>query len=230
MKRINRTETNRAFMYKAIEIHGKKLIGAFQATDRNPVSLCKKLITIEKKLSRLFTDYCNTGEINESKVIKAVNKVHDLLPGIGGNLVINRDPRGHALKISEDKAKELNFEADWGGYGILAPDLSDRSNYVDTFARITKIEINGCRWFEARHGNTYHGVKVHIYYDGESLPSRTYKSEITYGYEQQYVETAVELLVDSFTVPDTFNVYRSDIVTYQAIDVNKEKELKSWLK
>lgn len=40
---------------------------------------------------------------------------------------LNSDPRGYALKIlSEYVAKhELSIHRDWGGYGILAPDLTE---------------------------------------------------------------------------------------------------------
>jgi hypothetical protein len=39
----------------------------------------------------------------------------------------NGDPRGYALKIREEYVREhaLDIHRDWGGYGILAPDLSE---------------------------------------------------------------------------------------------------------
>jgi hypothetical protein len=42
---------------------------------------------------------------------------------------INRDPRGYALKVSSETVKAFNLDlpTDWGGYGIIAPDLSESS-------------------------------------------------------------------------------------------------------
>jgi len=40
---------------------------------------------------------------------------------------INRDPRGYALKINDDwmRATDCRLHRDWGGYGIIAPDLTE---------------------------------------------------------------------------------------------------------
>lgn len=40
---------------------------------------------------------------------------------------VNRDPRGYALKISDEWMQQHNatLHRDWGGYGIIAPDLSE---------------------------------------------------------------------------------------------------------
>jgi hypothetical protein len=40
---------------------------------------------------------------------------------------VNGDPRGYALKIQDEYVSEnsLDIHRDMGGYGILAPDLSD---------------------------------------------------------------------------------------------------------
>ncbi len=43
-------------------------------------------------------------------------------------IFFNRDPRGYALKIKSEwmhAHPELPLHRDWGGYGILAPDLTD---------------------------------------------------------------------------------------------------------
>ncbi len=46
--------------YEAIEAHGKNLLAIFQnATERDPVALCKRLRRLEAKASRITTDYCN---------------------------------------------------------------------------------------------------------------------------------------------------------------------------
>ena len=41
---------------------------------------------------------------------------------------VNRDPRGYALKIDDEwmrARQEVRLATDWGGYGILAPDLRE---------------------------------------------------------------------------------------------------------
>jgi len=43
-------------------------------------------------------------------------------------IFLNRDPRGYALKIRSEWMAERNetqLHSDWGGYGILAPDLTN---------------------------------------------------------------------------------------------------------
>lgn len=45
----------------------------------------------------------------------------------GPKVFINRDPRGYALKIDDEDMRRLGLQihSDWGGYGIIAPDLSE---------------------------------------------------------------------------------------------------------
>lgn len=40
---------------------------------------------------------------------------------------VNLDPRGYALKINDEwmRANSVTLHSDWGGYGIIAPDLTD---------------------------------------------------------------------------------------------------------
>jgi len=51
---------------------------------------------------------------------EAIRKRKPLVP-----VVINRDPRGYALKIEDEwfKDHDVRIHKDWGGYGILAPDF-----------------------------------------------------------------------------------------------------------
>lgn len=44
----------------------------------------------------------------------------------GVKVFLNGDARGYALKIHDSYVKEHNLKihTDWGGYGIIAPDLS----------------------------------------------------------------------------------------------------------
>jgi hypothetical protein len=92
-----------------------------------PFDVYEKLKRLENRAHRITTHLCN-GDGDEDKHETALERieksVHKLLPKLGeGAFFINRDPRGYALKIREEKAKELNIHTDWGGYGILAPEF-----------------------------------------------------------------------------------------------------------
>ena len=56
---------------------------------------------------------------------KIVSKVAKILNTSTDNIYFNGDPRGFALKFSEDFSRTLptNFYKDFGGYGIIAPDF-----------------------------------------------------------------------------------------------------------
>lgn len=118
---------------EAITKHGNSLLAVFpNAIEKNPVALCKKLRRIENAVSKPILDYCN-GDCDEETINSAVNKAHKKLcelMGFSTAFRINRDPRGYALKI-DDTWMRQNFDIsreihrDWGGYGILAPDLNN---------------------------------------------------------------------------------------------------------
>ena len=94
--------------------------------------LYKKLHRIEARMSRIFTDECNgysnlTEDQEEKRDARVLKQLNTLLPGLK-TIFLNGDPRGYALKISFEEAKELrdkdiNLYTDWGGYGILAPEF-----------------------------------------------------------------------------------------------------------
>lgn len=148
--------------YEAIRAHGDNLLAIFpNATERDPVSLCKRLRRLEAKASRICLDYCNgafdageNGEKLDAALDAILAKVNAILgnneqyPIMNAPIFINRDPRGYALKIADawmnqrreqwDRqiAKQgkkaitegywalLRFHRDWGGYGILAPEIT----------------------------------------------------------------------------------------------------------
>lgn len=84
-------------MQDRIEAHGADLLRLFpNATERDPASLCKKLRRIERAVLKLL----NTDRV-----------------------WINGDPRGYALKVDLRPGESLH--RDLGGYGIIAPDLSE---------------------------------------------------------------------------------------------------------
>ena len=86
-----------------------------------------KLCRIEGKVCDLLQSHYDETPRNKQVKLNAI--------------FINRDPRGYALKVDSEIikyfAKETNYadffpHQDWGGYGILAPDLtSDIENEVN---------------------------------------------------------------------------------------------------
>lgn len=128
-----------------IEKHGRILLTIFpNATERDPVKLCKKLRRLEAKAQAIALRLCNGPEYpNEhaadDECYALLLKVNTLLDFIGAvvPVFINRDPRGYALKIDEEWMREharplkdsnrhtvvATLHRDCGGYGILAPKI-----------------------------------------------------------------------------------------------------------
>lgn len=127
----------------AVIKHGEQLLAIFpNATERDPVKLCKKLRKLEREGEALGLRLCNGPEFkNEDgidlveariliKVDAILNFTQEKIP-----VFVNRDPRGYALKIDDEWLRTIPTEAmrqrfsplhrDWGGYGILAPDLTE---------------------------------------------------------------------------------------------------------
>mgnify|MGYP000201173333 CR=1 FL=1 len=87
--------------------------------------------------------------------------------------------------------------------------------------KIESMRIEAKRWFQRSYGNTYHTVTVFV--NDEVL-----RSNITYGYGNQYLQTAAELLKDNgYEIPENNNeafrlVSRFD---HTAEDVKRKKDL-----
>lgn len=117
-------------MKQAIVAHGKQLLAIFpRASEQDPDNLCRKLRRLETKVSRASVSHCN-GEMGADAWEEVKEASRDALrrllnPG-GVPLYVNSDPRGYALKIPSEYVRRngLEIHRDWGGYGILAPDLS----------------------------------------------------------------------------------------------------------
>jgi hypothetical protein len=124
---------------EAITRHGETLLRAFpNATEKNPVTLCKKLRRIENAVAKPILDYTNGDNgMTIEKLDVQTDKAYSRLLRLLGNttpILINRDPRGHALKINDAWSHQFNdgqyaakmpaLYTDMGGYGILAPDLN----------------------------------------------------------------------------------------------------------
>lgn len=96
------------------------------------LDLWRKLHRIEVKAHRATTAYCN-GEMGEAGIDLECERATDAVRRVfGGKLPpgfhINRDPRGHALKLmaSDDgcvSATPFALESDWGRNQILAPEI-----------------------------------------------------------------------------------------------------------
>ena len=115
----------------AVRKHGENLKVIFNLpASTDPVVLCKSLRRYENRASRLSVDYANgvidgdKFEVESKKILKSVNK---LLHNSSGRVkvFVNGDPRGYALKIEDDqmRSKGWNLEHDWGGYGLIAPEI-----------------------------------------------------------------------------------------------------------
>ena len=80
------------------------------------------------------------------------------------------------------------------------------------------------KWFDKLNGNTYHKVKLFL--NGEVL-----ESDYTYGYENQYEQTAYNLFNTNESWKDkpfrfpNINVFTNTIY-FEVIQVNTKKELK----
>ena len=102
---------------EAIIRHGNNLLGIFpNATERDPIKLCKKLLKLESQAYQHTLELCNGDEPGEhgeqwrerhnSAMFLILNRVHVLLGNTtqnGGSVpvFINRDARGYALKIDD---------------------------------------------------------------------------------------------------------------------------------
>lgn len=129
------TEKQRKIMYEKISSHGENLRTIFSfPSNVDMIPVCKKLFSLENKANRLMVDYCNgltdtdTVDYATEKIYNTVLKILSLSHGspLARAIIINRDPRGYALKINDDfmRSKSTILYCDWGGYGILAPDFS----------------------------------------------------------------------------------------------------------
>ncbi len=103
------------------------------------VEAYNKLLSLENRAHKVAEDDCNFG-MEEEVYEKRMDKIRDAVSKIFGKLpegfFINGDPRGYALKIKEEDNKLVKGQlddgiskvisyTDWGGYGILAPEISE---------------------------------------------------------------------------------------------------------
>ena len=120
-----------ATIEQRVRIHGLSLLTIFpNATERDPVNLCRKLRRIEAIGHKIAEDRCGL-DVPESEYERRVDGVYDSLRKLLGKHTVpifaNMDPRGYCLKIESEWASKHapSLHRDWGGYGIIAPDLRE---------------------------------------------------------------------------------------------------------
>lgn len=113
-----------------IHAHGEKLLRIFpNAIPRDPVKLCAALRRIEVRANKLMEDDCSRPMANGEYSVR-LGKITSHLSAVLGPhdvpVFVNTDPRGYALKIHDAWIREHRpaLPTDAGGYGLLAPDLS----------------------------------------------------------------------------------------------------------
>jgi len=109
-----------------------KVFGLALSTDEAKLNLCRALRRLEVEAHGLAELECNGSGLTEqeelNKEAELLLKVNKLLnnEGLRVPVFFNGDPRGYALKVSDKyfRTNDLDLHKDWGGYGIIAPDLS----------------------------------------------------------------------------------------------------------
>ena len=130
------TATKKIQMYARIKKHGediKKIFSLPASTD--PIKLCKSLRRLESTAQAIqethgegFYELASKQEAALMIKLKA-SLMPDSTPEefLKFGIFLNTDPRGYALKIPDDIVKEnaWTIHKDWGGFGIIAPDLNE---------------------------------------------------------------------------------------------------------
>lgn len=88
---------------------------------------------------------------------------------------------------------------------------------------IKSIVIEAKRWFDKVNGNTYHSVNVYV--NGEFIGRVPY----TYGYEEQYLQTAFEILQDAKIYKKSTSkkvIHKNGYDTLEMYEKNKQEYFK----
>jgi hypothetical protein len=90
------------------------------------------LVRMENTISKLSLQYCNDADFDSTILDRSIEvakqKFGDMFPDLAIDLYINTDPRGYALKINDEvmrsgKYDVVGLDRDWGGYGLLSPQI-----------------------------------------------------------------------------------------------------------
>lgn len=121
----------RARQYAQIAEHGENLKRIFHI-DGDPVQLCKRLRRLEAKAAQVALHHCNVGydsddalEAAEAPIMKALDEILGYSK-LNIPIFLNLDARGYSLKIREEftRNRALKIYRDFGGYGIIAPEIT----------------------------------------------------------------------------------------------------------
>jgi len=135
---MNKKQAAHDEMYHRIYEHAENLNQIFpdlgiEGDYAAHIKLCKRLRRLENRAHAIQERICN-GELDltdnlsdelDQRLLSSLDKIINFKKA-GISVFINGDPRGYALKIDDEYVKEHNLDIhqDWGGYGIIAPDLS----------------------------------------------------------------------------------------------------------
>ena len=116
---VQRSRANHHAALKALHIDPTKADG---------LKMWRSLLHIEKRAEAGAMKWSN-GDTTEAQweetrgeVERAVSRVFGRIPT---GFFVNSDPRGYALKLDNDKTTiPEGMHKDWGGYGILAPEIN----------------------------------------------------------------------------------------------------------
>jgi hypothetical protein len=119
--RLDRLNAHYALLEKLGALCGATLPGK---------KLSTKLFLLEQRAHKEAENYCNLPDYADSweKAEGEITaSVLTLFPNLHG-FFVNGDPRGYALKITEEVTKKYReagvvLHTDWGGYGILSPEI-----------------------------------------------------------------------------------------------------------
>jgi hypothetical protein len=121
-------------MNERIRQHGVNLLAICpHAPQRDPVKLAKQVHRLEAKAHRMAEDHCNGTAPKDFNLGAFGDDIFRSLFKILGpgeymfHVRFNWDPRGYALKLSDEYVRHagLTIHRDMGGYGILAPYLTN---------------------------------------------------------------------------------------------------------
>ena len=130
------TANKKIEMYARIKKHGEDIKKIFSLpADTDPIKLCKSLRRRETE-AQMIQEVHGNGFYRLSAKLEAklMIKLKALLMPNGTpeeflkfGIFLNTDPRGYALKIPDDIVKDnaWTIHKDWGGFGIIAPDLNE---------------------------------------------------------------------------------------------------------
>jgi len=90
-----------------------------------------RLEKLEKILHKQAEDFCSNymddtmRKSKETQQIDIIKEVEEMLPTLKGTVHFNQDPRGYALKVAPEDARDLEeikvLNEDWGGNYLITP-------------------------------------------------------------------------------------------------------------